>query len=294
MQDFRMQTFLAVCRHLNFTKAAKELNLTQPAVSQHIRYLEKAYDAQLFFHVGKKIGLTEAGEILKNAALAMEHDEQHMKIQMQQTKCGVQRYSFGVTLSVAEFMIAEDLKSFIRKHPKSHIQMQVHNTSQLLKKLDANEIDFAIVEGEFPKDEYEYLPYRKEEYIAAAVPEKAERYKNCSVFDLCGETILLREQGSGTREILQRWLSEKGMNLECFSEKAELGSIGAINYLLKSGIGITFCYRTVIRKEEETGELAVIPMQDLPIVHEVMFLFRKNSIFKEDYMEIYRQLCRKE
>ena len=68
MLDFRMETFLAVCRYMNFTRAAEKLNITQPAVSQHIRFLEKHYNTKLFRYEGKKLELTEAGEILKNAS----------------------------------------------------------------------------------------------------------------------------------------------------------------------------------------------------------------------------------
>ena len=75
MLDFRMETFLAVCRYMNFTRAAEKLNITQPAVSQHIRFLEKHYNTKLFRYEGKKLELTEAGEILKNASLTMMHDE---------------------------------------------------------------------------------------------------------------------------------------------------------------------------------------------------------------------------
>ena len=94
MQDFRMETFLAVCRTMNYTRAAKELGLTQPAVSQHIRYLEKVYGVELFVQNGKKIALTAAGEILRNAVLTMKHDEIHMKKRMQQAAGGEREYFF--------------------------------------------------------------------------------------------------------------------------------------------------------------------------------------------------------
>lgn len=95
MQDFRMETFLAVCRTMNYTRAAKELGLTQPAVSQHIRYLEKVYGVELFVQNGKKIALTAAGEILRNAVLTMKHDEIHMKKRMQQAAGGEREYFLG-------------------------------------------------------------------------------------------------------------------------------------------------------------------------------------------------------
>lgn len=291
MQDFRMETFLAVCRHMNYTKAARELNLTQPAVSQHIRYLENEYGVELFVQNGKKLGLTAAGEILKSAAIVMKHDETHMKLRMQQTQKGIEKYSFGATLSVSEFMIVDKLERFIRNHPQSHIRMQVANTKELLRRLDSSEIDFAVVEGEFPKDQYEYLPFAREEYIAVASREKARVYDKVSVEDILKETLLLRESGSGTREILERWLAEQGIRVEHFTNLIELGSIGAINYMLKAGLGITFCYKAAVQKELNCGELTQIDLQGMPIEHEVMFIFRKDSIFREDYLAIYRQLC---
>ena len=79
MLDFRVETFLAVCRHMNFTKAARELNITQPAVSHHMHYLEQAYGTALFQHNGKRLQLTEAGEILRRTLMTMKHDEQHLQ-----------------------------------------------------------------------------------------------------------------------------------------------------------------------------------------------------------------------
>ena len=88
MLDFRMETFLKVCEYMNFTHAAHDLNLTQPAVSQHIKYLEKEYDAPLFVRDKKKLALTPAGEILRSALETMRNDENTMKIRMKESLCG--------------------------------------------------------------------------------------------------------------------------------------------------------------------------------------------------------------
>ena len=147
MLDFRVETFLAVCRHMNFTKAARELSITQPAVSHHIRYLEQAYGAVLFRHNGKRLQLTEAGEILRRTLLTMKHDEQHLQKRMQQAATGTRDYSFGATLSVAEFMLNEALGRFLHLHPDSRIRMQVADTKVLLSKLDSGELDCLVILG---------------------------------------------------------------------------------------------------------------------------------------------------
>ena len=257
MLDFRVETFLAVCRHMNFTKAARELNITQPAVSHHMHYLEQAYGTALFQHNGKRLQLTEAGEILRRTLLTMKHDEQHLQKRMQQAASGTRDYSFGATLSVAEFMINEALGRFLCLHPDSHIQMQVADTKVLLSKLDSGELDFAVVEGDFPKAEYDFFVFGTEEYVAAGDPEKAARYRGRPLTDLLGEPLLLREEGSGTRVILEYYLKEHGLAAADFAHTVEIGNIGAIKTLLKSGYGVSFLYRAAIRPEEAAGTLGV-------------------------------------
>lgn len=290
MLDFRVETFLAVCRHMNFTKAARELSITQPAVSHHIRYLEQAYGAALFRHNGKRLQLTEAGEILRRTLLTMKHDEQHLQKRMQQAATGTRDYSFGATLSVAEFMLNEALGRFVHLHPDSRIRMQVADTKVLLSKLDSGELDFAVVEGDFPKAEYDFFVFGTEEYVAAAAPDKAARYRGRQLTQLLGEPLLLREEGSGTRVIFEYYLRERGLAAADFARTVEIGNIGAIKTLLKSGYGVSFLYRAAIRPEEAAGTLSVIELSDFQLRHDIMFLFPKNSNFRADYTTIFQEL----
>ena len=88
MLDFRMDTFLAVCRHMNFTKAARELHITQPAVTQHIHFIEKEYGIQLFSFQGKKISLTGEGRRLLGAVTTMKHDDMALRRMFDEEKAG--------------------------------------------------------------------------------------------------------------------------------------------------------------------------------------------------------------
>ena len=291
MQDFRMETFLTVCKYLNYTKAAQELNLTQPAVSQHIRYLENFYQVQLFYHAGKKVELTRAGELLRNSALTFKHDEIYLMRMLQDTAKNTRNFAFGATLSVAEFMLPPDLARLICAYPQSHIRMEVGNTRELLSKLDAGELDFAVVEGEFPREEYEFLLYRKEPYVPVASRKKAEQYRNAEFRELLSERLILREPGSGTREILERELRRRGMTTDDFSQITELGNIGAIQAMLRANLGISFFYQATLTDRET--QLAPIELKDVSLEHEVMFIFRKNSSFRKDYEEIYAFLTKR-
>lgn len=290
MLDFRVETFLAVCRHMNFTKAARELNITQPRSRTICTIWSRLTVRRCFSTTAKRLQLTEAGEILRRTLMTMKHDEQHLQKRMQQVVSGTRDYSFGATLSVAEFMINEALGRFLRLHPDSHIQMQVADTKVLLSKLDSGELDFAVVEGDFPKAEYDFFVFGTEEYVAAGDPEKAARYRGRPLTDLLGEPLLLREEGSCTRVILEYYLKEHGLATADFARTVEIGNIGAIKTLLKSGYGVSFLYRAAIRTEEAAGALGVIALSDFELRHDIMFLFPKNSNFRADYTTIFREL----
>ena len=152
MLDFRMDTFLTVCQCMNFTRASEKLNITQPAVSQHIRFLEKHYNTKLFRYEGKKLRLTGAGEILRNASLTMMHDEQSIQDEMRRTE-EEQEIRFGATRTVGDALMGRILENYLKRYPDAKIHMEVENTRDLLSRLDNGEIDFALVEGFFKKSE---------------------------------------------------------------------------------------------------------------------------------------------
>lgn len=131
MLDFRMESFLAVCRHMNYTRAAEELNLTQPAVSQHIRWLEEYYAAPLFHYTNKRLSLTPAGQLLLTAATTVQHDQAQLKRQMQQTLQHPQDLRFGVTPTVGMYLLPGPLAKYHRTYPQANLFLQVNNTQSL-------------------------------------------------------------------------------------------------------------------------------------------------------------------
>ena len=157
MLDHRVLTFLTVCDELNFTRAAQKLHISQPAVSQHIQYIEEYYQVQAFRFQGKRIFLTEAGILLRDSLTSLYNNETYLKEQLMSITDLKYRVHFGATLTVGEFMIAEPLSHFLAAHPDSDLSVTVANTELLLQKLDAGEIDFAILEGNYPRHLYRHV-----------------------------------------------------------------------------------------------------------------------------------------
>lgn len=288
MLDFRMETFLEVCRCMNFTRASEQLNITQPAVSQHIRFLEKHYNAKLFRYEGKKLQLTGAGEILRNASLTMMHDEIFMQSEMQKTE-NIDAIRFGATRTVGDALMGNILENYLREYPDADVHMIVENTQELLGRLDSGQIDFALVEGFFKKNEYDFQNFSLENYIPVCSADYRFRKEPEKIEDLFSERLLLRESGSGTRDVLERYLDSQNLSIQDFSRTVEAGSLQTIKELTKAGCGITFLYEVAVRKELEEGTVRKIPLKDFRLTHEFTFIWRKGSIYADRYREIFRR-----
>ena len=273
---------------MNFTRASEKLNITQPAVSQHIRFLEKHYNTKLFRYEGKKLRLTGAGEILRNASLTMMHDEQSMQNEMQETEKEAE-IRFGATRTIGDSVMGSVLEKYLARYPQARIHMEVENTHDLLVRLDEGRIDFALVEGFFKKSEYDFQIFSREKYIAVCSPDYIFQNTPDCIEKLFQERLLLREEGSGTREVLERCLEAHNLSVQDFDKRMEVGSMQTIKELTKAGCGITFLYEAAVRRELEEGSLRQIPLQDFPVTHEFAFIWRRGSIYADWYRELFRR-----
>lgn len=290
MLDFRIKTFLSVCNTQNYTRTAEELHITQPAVSQHINFLEKMYGVSLFSKVGRSIQITYAGEILYEKLRNMQNDEVIMKNILKSAEGKNPTLEFGVTMTIGEYGIAKPISEFLRKHPNQNLHICFGNTEELLNKLDNGEISFALVEGYFPKNKYGNLVYSRELFIP--VCHKDHKFKNPvnSLNDLLDQRLLVREEGSGTRNILERNLALSGLSISDFKYSVMVENMHTIIGLLKEDVGITFLYGIAVEEEFRSGILREIKLPDFKMKHEFTFLWRKDSIFAQDYKAICKEL----
>ena len=288
MQDFRMETFLTACRLLNFTETAKQLHITQPAVSQHIHFLEEQYGAKLFTYEGKKLCLTEAGVLLRKAATTMKHDEITLR---ERLRSGARaKRTFGATLTIGDYFMPDILARALANEPSTDLCMHVGNTETLLNKIDMGELDFALVEGYFRKAEYDYKVFSEQRFVAVCGSGFCADSAAQTLGALFGSCLLVREPGSGTREILERYLREKNSSIADFSRVIEIGSIRAIKSLVAAGCGITFLYEAAVAEELAAGTLRRIPLEDFSRSNPFSMVWRKNSIFHEQYLQLFEAL----
>lgn len=290
MLDFRMDTFLAVCKSMNFTRAAEELNITQPAVSHHIHYLEEHYQVKLFAMNGKKVELTEAGKALLWAATTMRHDELHLRQELKRVAGSKRQLVFGATMTVGEYVLPEALMRLMDAQPDTLVKMVVADTHDLLQSLDEGEIEFAVVEGFFPKKEYDFLIYDRGSFVIVASPDYQFDKPLKLIEDLTEERFFIREPGSGTRYVLERYLEGKNLLIQDFKDLMEISNIGAIKSLVTDGRGITFLYEAAVKKELMEGRLIRVELEDFQLSHNFTFIWRKDSIYSDYYRGLYRLL----
>ena len=294
MLDFRIDTFLEVCRLMNYTRAAEQLNLTQPAVSQHIRWLEEQCGVKLFHYEIKQLNLTAAGQMLRSAAITMKQDQMFLYRRMQEADSEDADLCFGVTPTVGMYLIPKPLAAYRRRHPSAKVSMQVENSELLCRWLDSGEIDFAILKGYFHKEDYDSMLYRTERYLAVCAQDYPFQNTPHQLADLLGETLLVREEGSGNREIIRRSLSRKNLALQDFHSLFEVGDMNVLKQMLVQGCGIGFLYEAAVQEDLQQGRLRIIELEDFAEDHDITFLWRKGSIFAPRYRRIYGELCQNE
>lgn len=287
MLDFRTETFLTVCQTMNFTAAARQLNITQPAVSQHIHFLEEQYHTSLFIYQNKQLFLTRSGEILRRHLLTMKNDEKAVMEELKNNITGIETLSIGVTMTIGEYAIVDKLAGFLIQHPEINIHLHYGNTLQLLKLLNSGQISMAIVEGNYPKEYYSHKKYSTEDYIAVcAASHHFMTDHPYTMNDLVHERLLVREEGSGTRNILEQSLMTHGLHISDFIHYIKIENMHTIIGLLKRDCGISFLYKIAVEKELHSGILKEIPLDDFKMQHDFDIIWEKHSVYSDKYLSI--------
>ena len=277
MLDFRVETFLTVCRTMNYTRAAEELNITQPAVSQHIAHLERDYGVPLFAYRNKKLQLTDAGALLRD--------------RMRSSATGARvELSLGMTLTAGEYLVAAPLADYLRRHPELHVAARSGGTSELLALLNAGEIDCAFVEGFFDKNAYAWDVFRTERLVCVCAADHEFAARPVRVEDLFDERLIVREPGSGTRAVLEHALAAQNLTVDGFAQASVVESLDVIKILVEHDLGISFLYEAAVARELAAGTLRVIDLEGLAILHYIAFIRLKNSVFEREFQNLFADL----
>ena len=277
MIDNRLETFLTLCETWSYTDTAKQLNMTQPAVTQHVQYLENYYQVTLIAGKGKNFALTEEGRALQQYIKTLKANSERILPLLHRIKNKAKPLNFGATLTIGEYTIPPILYEILKDDPEIDISMFVENTDIIQKMLLDGKIDFALLEGHFNQNQFDFKLMSNEEFIGVCSPANQIAAKNNSLQDLLNQNLILRERGSGTRDILEQALYNQNLSTKDFRRNIEIGNMNAIKELCHQDIGITFMYREAVKKEISQGYLKEIPVKNFNVSHPFNFVYLKDT-----------------
>ena len=275
MSDFRLKVFRSVARNLSFTKAAQEMLLSQPAITRHIHELECYYQMRLFDRQGSRISLTEAGRLL------LEHSERILDAyKRMEYEISLLRGDYsgelrlGASTTVEQYVVPLFLGEFIRKFPKINVSLLNGNSRFIETALQENRIDLGIVEGIVRLPQLKYTSALDDELVAIvdAHGKLASLPDEISLEYLSEIPLVLREQGSGTLDVIERSLLSKDIRLSQLNVMMYLGSTESIKrFCLRNKCMGIVSVRSVT-EELMNGQLRVVDIPEMPMKREFSFV----------------------
>ena len=271
----QLKVFAAVARHLSFTRAAKELHLSQPAVSMQIKQLEDSAGISLFEQIGKKTYLTEAGREMFHYSRSIAQQLVEIEEVLEQLKAVSRGHLTIAVASTANYFATRLLAAFTKAHDGISFSLDVTNRESLLRQLEQNECDLVIM-GK-PPETMELITeaFMENPLVVIAPPEHPLAGKrHISMQRLQEETFVVREFGSGTRIAMERFFDDQGFQLKT---GMEMTSNEAIKQAVEAGLGLGIVSIHTMALELEAKYLAVLDVEKFPILRHWYVVHRQGK-----------------
>jgi LysR family transcriptional regulator, transcriptional activator of the cysJI operon len=271
--DFRLQVFHTVAKRLNFTKAAGELFISQPAVTRHIHELEQQFKVKLFERNGTRIRLSPAGQRLLQHTGELFAIYRNIEFDMSSLTQGHKgRLFLGGSMTTAPYIIPPILAEFHQRYRDVEVSLITGNTQQIEQALGRQEIDLGIVEGHSRNSSIRYTEFMKDEIVLVSNPAHplAKRH-SIRPDELTRIPLLLREPGSGTLEVLAHALDGIGIKMPMLTKEMQLDSTETIKSYLLHAPCMAFLSIHAVEKELQNNECCIIDVKGLHIERNFYF-----------------------
>ncbi len=272
----RIETFLHAAENLNFSEAARILHLSQPTVSHHIKNLENELGVALFIREGTAIKLTEAGRMLVPWAKRMLRDSIEMQEIMDSLKEGIAgNLEIACSTTAGKYVLPQLAARFTLRHPNISTKLLRCTPTSVVLNLLGGEANLGVVSYEIPGKEIELQRFFQDS-ISIIVPRNHSFVSRKKILpeELINETIIMREETSGTRKIVLSELAKFDISLEDLNVFMELGNAEAIVRTVGAGYGISFVSKLAATDAVERGNVVEIPIDGLDLVRTI-YMVRK-------------------
>jgi DNA-binding transcriptional LysR family regulator len=277
LENFRLTVFRAVAAQRSFRRAAEALYLTQPAVTQQIKALEAEVGAPMFDRTGKAVALTQAGEVLLRRATESHEILLRAQVEMAALEGRVSGpLRLAVSMTIVQYILPPMLGRFLRRYPGVSLRMQSANTGDVAAAVLDGTVDLGMVEGPVHRPELRLEPWRRDELVLVVPAGHPWIGRAVSLEELAAAPLLMRERGSGTREVvdaaIEQAFAAAGLASPKIVPAMELNSTEALLAYIEQGLGAGFHSRAAVRGRVRMGTLVPVAVRGLKIARDLSFV----------------------
>jgi DNA-binding transcriptional LysR family regulator len=280
MDDHKLKVFCTVAETRSFSKTSEIIHLTQPAVSLQIQSLEEVYETKLFDRSSSTVALTPAGEVLYKYAkeiLALYASAEKV---IGKLTCLVKgSVTIGACSNVGNYLLPSVITDFKKTHQKIKVHLLVCNTKKVIELLNSGSIDLGLVSVDSVNQKMIVKKLVSDELLVIVSPDHPwAKKKEVPVSDLTKESFIFREAGSGTRQMIEKFLARHGITPHEMKISTVLGSTEAIKDVVENGLGISIISGWAARKESKYGTLRLLRLKEEKMVRDFSLIINKNSV----------------
>ncbi len=277
MIDNKLYSLLKVYETKSYVTAAKQLSITQPAVSQHIKALEQEFNVKIFERCNGQLMVTRQGEQIVKCAKKIVGLYNVLVQDLNNSKAMINHLTVGVTHTAESNPIAEALAKYCAQDEDTSIKIITNVISNLYTMLKTYEIDIAIVEGRIADPSLRYLLLDTDYLVLAVSPNHPFAKKSMVTLDeLKKERLILRLPNSGTRSLFAAHLESNNMSINDFDVILEVDNIATIKDLIRRDFGVSILSKSVCLDELKKGKIAVLPVENLSMIREINIAYRSD------------------
>ena len=266
IENFRIRVFRTVAHHLNFSRAAEELLLTQPAVTQQVKALEDEFGVPLFDRSGGHISLTPGGNTLLPFADRMKElsDEAFTAVaEASGEQAGA--LSIGASQTIGQYLLPNLIAGFLKVNPRIRVTAQSGNTDAMLEALVSRKIHLALIEGPSLRKDLRIEPFMQDHMVLVVPASHEWADQEVAIDALKEQPLLMREFGSGSRRVVEKALLGAGLKKKDLKISMELDSTEALLSAVEAGLGVTFVSRWAVRNHLSLGTLKLARVRGLKL-----------------------------
>jgi DNA-binding transcriptional LysR family regulator len=258
----QLRIFQAVAQTRSFTRAADLVHLTQPGISKHIKQMEEYFGVPLFDRLGKKVALTQAGEILFDTTQEIMASITAAEQRIEELKgLGGGKLVLGASFPIGIYVLPRILATFRKQHPAVEVTLDISVSEMIVEEILANKLDLGLVSHEVHEPRLTAREFMTDELMAIA--PRNHRWASKSRIrpqDLFGETFLLAARGAGTRAVVEERLQEKGILLK---KVVDFGNTEGVKRAVEAGLGVSIQAKSVVEREVSGRFLTGIALAEM-------------------------------